>query len=146
MAVVFISPKHKQKVFFMGITISLVAFVVLISLWSFLGKPSTESTQTVFNKPKVSLNVAILDNEQFKATQPFDKIPLQFSYSARDSKNRVTKGLISATSEEEALKLIETGTGLNVSEIQEIGLGRDNPFIPYPAFITSASTTNQTTK
>lgn len=115
----------------MGITIALVAFVILISLWSFLSKPGSEATKAVFNKPKVSLNIAILDDEQFKTLEPFDRIPLQYKYQARDKKGKLSQGLVSATSEEEAVKIVETGTGLTISSIEEVGVGRENPFVPY---------------
>lgn len=147
MAVVFISPKHKQKMFILGITASLAIFLVVISLWTFLAQPKPGPTQAVFNKPKVSLNIDILNDEQFKTIEPFERIPLQFSYEAIDKKGKTTKGLISAVSEEEATKIIEQGKILSVRKIEEVGVGRENPFIPYDVTsVIKNNTKNITTK
>lgn len=130
MAVVFISPKHRQKMFFMGITASLVLFLLFISLWVFLSKPTGSSSQLVLNKPKVTINLNILESEQFKNLQHFQKIPLQFSYIALDGNGKTIKGYISATSEEEAAGMLKA-QGLTAGELKEVGIGRDNPFVPY---------------
>ena len=76
MAVVFISPKKKQKGFFMGITISLALFLSVISFWVFLAQPSVQEQKTTLNKPKVNVNLAILDSEQFKNLENFELMPL----------------------------------------------------------------------
>lgn len=130
MAVVFISPKNKQKKFFMGITISLVVFLAVISFWVFLSKPSAAPQKLVFNKPKVSVDLKILDSDQFKKITSFERIPLQFNYVATTAKGQNVKGLISAYSREEATKILEE-KGLKVGQLKQVDVGRLNPFIPY---------------
>ncbi len=130
MAVVFISPKQRQKVFFMGITIMFVLFLSFISLIVFLSKPQEVSPTLVFNKPKVNIDFSVLDSEQFKKLESFAKMETQFSYEAVAEKGKIVTGLISAISIDEA-KNILASIGLTVTEIQEVEPGRDNPFIPY---------------
>ncbi|OGZ83617.1 MAG: hypothetical protein A2599_02365 [Candidatus Staskawiczbacteria bacterium RIFOXYD1_FULL_39_28] len=130
MAVVFISPKKKQKGFFMGITISLALFLSVISFWVFLAQPSVQEQKTTLNKPKVNVNLAILDSEQFKNLENFELMPLQFEYTAMTSRNKIVQGVISAVSEEKAREILQTN-GYSVSELKLIDIGRDNPFVPY---------------
>ena len=138
MAVVFISPQKRQRAFFMGITASLVLFLIFISLWVFLSKPTQPKSSSTFNKPKVNVNLAILDLTQFKNLEHFELIPLQFSYIATTSKKVTIKGFISAVSKEEAIKMLQDAK-LQVVEVKETVVGRDNPFLPYSA--TTPATT-----
>lgn len=143
MAVVFISPKHKQKMFFMGITASFIILLTLISLWIFLSKPSAPPAELVFNKPKVSIDLKILDTEQFKKIEHFQKIPLQFKYTASTANGQTTSGFVSAVSEEEAKQILENAK-LKVGDLKQTDIGRDNPFIPYYQIV--APTTTKATK
>jgi hypothetical protein len=129
-AVVFISPKHKQKTFLLGITATLGVFLVVVTLWVFLAQPSVPEGQLVFNKPKVSLNLNFLSSDQFASLEHFKRIPLQFSYTAVDQNQRNVKGFISAESEDDARKVLLEG-GLSVTQIKQVNVGRLNPFIPY---------------
>ena len=135
MAVVFISPKQRQKVFFMGIIITFLLFLIAISLIVFLSKPKEVSPTLVFNKPKVSINMSIFDSDQFISLVLFDKIESQYSYTALTKDNKPNTGFISATSPDQA-KVILEGLGLVVTEIKEAEIGRENPFVPYYQSVT----------
>ena len=70
MAVVFISPKQRQRVFFLGITIVLLLLLILIFSGVFLSNPSEVSLVLVFNKPKVTYNIINdLDSDVFNLFQ-----------------------------------------------------------------------------
>jgi predicted tellurium resistance membrane protein TerC len=139
MAVVFISPKQRQKVFFVGITAVFLLFLLVISLGVFLSKPKEDSYVLVFNKPKVSIDMSVFDSEQFKNLQLFPEMEIQYSYKALDKNNQPTAGFISATSQDGAVASLKAA-GLSVSDIRETGIGRDNPFIPYYQQDVSAKT------
>jgi hypothetical protein len=130
MAVVFISPKERQKVFFMGITIIFVLFLIFVSSMVFLSKAKEVSPELVFNKPKVAIDMSVFESDQFKNLQPFPEMEMQYSYKALTQKNEGRTGFINAASKEEATKKL-VDMGLTVSEIKEVETGRDNPFIPY---------------
>ena len=130
MAVVFISPKSRQKMFFMGITIMILLFLLAISFVVFLSEPKEVQPTLVFNKPKVYIDATVFDSEQFKNLQPFTEMEIQYSYKALTKADKVETGFISAVSAEQA-KTILTSMGLTVTEIKEAEIGRDNPFSPY---------------
>ena len=130
MAVVFISPKQRQKVFFMGITIAFVLLLLIISLGVFLTGPKEVSPTLVFNKPKVSINMDVFKQDQFKALQPFALMEKQYIHIATDKNKKQITSSISAVSEDEARTTL-TGMGLIVTDIKEVVIGRDNPFTPY---------------
>lgn len=130
MAVVFISPKSRQKMFFMGITIIVVLFLLVVSLVIFLAKPKAVSPELVFNKPKVEINTKIFDSDQFKSFQPFTEMETQYSYKAKTKDDKIQTGFISAVSDDQA-RLILTSMDLSVLEIKEAEIGRENPFLPY---------------
>ena len=136
MAVVFISPKQRQKMFFIGITVMFLLFLVVISLGVFLSKPKEVSPVMVFNKPKVNIDMKIFDSDQFKNLQPFPEMETQYSYKAFTKDNKPETGFISAVSIDQA-KAILKSMGLNVSEVKEAEIGRDNPFAPYYPSVTT---------
>ena len=116
--------------FFMGITIMFLLFLIVISLGVFTSGPKEVSPVLVFNKPKVNIDMSIFDSEQFKNLQPFIRMEMQYSYKAKTRDNRLETGFISAVSINQAKADLEN-RGLTVSEIKEVEIGRDNPFIPY---------------
>lgn len=142
MAVVFISPKQRQKVFLMGITLTFLLILIFISLAVFLSGPKYVPPAMVFNKPKVDVNTKIFETDQFKDLQPFIEIETQYSYKAITKSQKLQTGFISATSEEQA-KTILKSMGLTVSEVKEVQLGRDNPFTPYYSIPKSTTTTRR---
>jgi len=130
MAVVFISPKHRQKVFFMGITIIFLFILVGIFLGVFLSGPEDNTSVLVFNKPKVNIDMSVFESDQFKNLQPFPEMQTQYSYKAITKNNKARNGFIFADSEERAREII-TNMGLTVVEVKKVENGRPNPFTPY---------------
>jgi len=142
MAVVFISPKRRQRMFFLVITVVFLLFLVIISLAVFLSGPKEISPVLVFNKPKINIDMSIFDSDQFKNLQAFPEMETQYSYKATNKNNKQETGFISAVSIDQARTNLE-GNGLTVSEIKEVELGRDNPFVSYyqsPVLSTASKT------
>ena len=130
MAVVFISPKKRQKVFFMGITVVFLLFVLFISLTVFFSQPKQNGSQLVFNKPKVNIDFTVFASDSFKNLEPFTEMEFQFTYQALTKDNKNVQGLISAVSVEVARTMLEA-MDLKVGSIKEVEIGRENPFTPY---------------
>lgn len=130
MAIVFISPKQRQKTFFLGITVVFLIALIVISLVVFFAKPKDVQPEFVFNRPKVSINVNALNSDEIKSLEPFPEMEIEFAYEAFTVDRKRVVGSIWAISEIEAIKALEE-LKLFVSEIEEVGIGRDNPFQMY---------------
>lgn len=130
MAIVFISPKQRQKQFFIGITIAFVLFLLIITSLVFLAKPKAVAPELVFNRPKIDINLQILDSELVKNLEPVVQMDLQFRYSATTNKGVKTSGIITAVSKEEAMKILQA-MQLSSIVIKKANIGRENPFTPY---------------
>ncbi|MEK7080315.1 MAG: hypothetical protein AAB925_00585 [Patescibacteria group bacterium] len=130
MAIVFISPKQRQKMFFMGITILFVLFLLVVASLVFLAKPKPVAPEIVFNRPKIDINLDVLDSEQVRFLEPAVQMDLQFKYTAATKKGVKTSGIITAVSEEEAQKILQ-GMQLSGIVLEEAKMGRENPFTPY---------------
>ena len=116
--------------FFIGITVMFLLFLIVVSLGVFLSEPKDISSALVFNKPKVNIDMKIFDSDQFKNLLPFTKMEMQYSYKATTKDNKQQAGFIPAVSIDKAKAILES-MGLNVIEIKEVAIGRDNPFTPY---------------
>lgn len=134
MAVVFISPKTRQRNFFLGITITLVVFLLFVTVGVFLSKPKQVSETMVFNKPKISIDMNFFNDDQFNRLEPFTQMQTQFVYTATKEDDEQMSGFISADNREEATKILEN-IGLDVISIKEAEIGRENPFTPYNQII-----------
>ncbi|MFH1968216.1 MAG: hypothetical protein ABIJ84_02420 [bacterium] len=130
MAVVFISPKRRQKTFFIGIAAIFLLFLAIVASAVFLSQPKPVSPEVVFNKPKINIDTRAFDTDQFKNLQPFTEMKTQFVYSAKTKENEPRTGFIIAGSVREAKKILEE-SGLIVFELKQAEIGRDNPFTPY---------------
>lgn len=130
MAIVFISPKQRQRMFFMGITILFLLFLLVVSFGVFLSKPKPAQQQLVFNRPKIDINLQVLESEQVKNLEPAVQMDLQFKYTALTDKGVTTSGIITAVSEAEAQKILQ-GMRLTRIVLEEAKVGRENPFAPY---------------
>jgi hypothetical protein len=129
-AIVFISPKQRQKTFFLGITAASLLILIIVSLFVFFAKPKEVQPEFAFNRPKVSINVNALNSNEIKSLEPFPEIEIEFAYEALTIDRRRVAGSIWAISEKEAIKALEE-MKLFVSKIEEVGIGRDNPFQMY---------------
>ena len=130
MAVIFISPKQRQKMFFMGITVAFLLFLTVVFLVVFLSEPTKGSLVIVFNKPKVNIDMTIFDSQQFKDLQPPVEIQTLYSYTAMDQGGLPKAGFVTAASQDDAEQII-LGMGLISPKIKIVESGRDNPFTPY---------------
>lgn len=129
MAIVFISPKQRQKTFLVGIIITFSLFVIAVSFMVFLAKPEKVSQTLVFNKPKVTVDLKTLDSEVVKNLEPWVVIKTEYQYNAvKDSE--VVEGRIAAESYAKAKKALED-LGFSVNSLEEVKIGRINPFEPY---------------
>jgi len=152
MAVVFISPKQRQKAFFIGITIILLLFLVATSFGVFLSSPKEVQTAMVFNRPKVSIDMSVFDSPEFQGIQAFPLMKPQFSYTATTKDNKPQEGFIVADSIDQAKKQLED-MGLRITQIKPVEVGRNDPFVRYyqqvvapaPAKATTATTAKNTT-
>lgn len=130
MAIVFISPKQRQKTFLIGIIFGIFLFLIIISLSVFFAKPKEVPAELIFNRPKVNINFTALDSDQFKELEPFSEMEIQFSYSAVTKKGKEVTGIISAVSKDAVAEILKT-MDLTMIEAKEVEVGRENPFIPY---------------
>jgi len=142
MAIVFISPKERQKMFFIGITVIFLLFLVAISLIVFLSQPPKVQPKLVFNKAKITINMETFDSEKFKKLQLLPQMDIQFSYEAVDKRKKQITGFISSPSIKKAKEDLES-RGLIVSKIKEVSPGRDNPFTAYYSLSTIAPTVSK---
>lgn len=130
MAVVFISPRKRQMVFFIGITAVFLSILVFVTFLVFMSQPQQVAEELVFNKPKININFSILDSDQFKGLLPFNEMQRAFVYTATSRDGELKSGSVSAISIAEARKILQT-MGYTVKNIKEAEIGRENPFIPY---------------
>jgi len=133
MAIVFVSPRQRQKTFLMAIIAVFVLIFVVIALAIFLARPKEiPQAQLVFNKPKVNVDFKVLDLDQFKKLEPFVQMQNQYDYKAT-TKTKIIKtieGKIFAISIEDAQNKLKA-LNLNVASVVEVKAGRENPFTPY---------------
>ena len=108
----------------------LVLFLIGVFLGVFWAKPKEVSSVLVFNKPKVDIDMKIFDSDQFKNLLAFTEMEIQYSYTATTKDGKQKTGFVPAVSIEKAREILES-MGLNVIEIKEVDIGRDNPFEPY---------------
>lgn len=134
MAIVFISPKKKQRVFFWGITMSLVSFVIIISVIvvmpELLNKTQIIPAGISYDKPFITINLDAVDSLQVKNLEPFVSLETEFAYNVKDQHGKQTAGNISAATKDDAQKLLE-GAGFSVLSLQEVMAGRSDPFTSY---------------
>ena len=78
MAIVFISPKKRQRMFFGIMMVSLFFIFIAISLVMFLpeliNKNKNIPPDMSFDQPDVVINFKILDSEKVKALEPFTRL------------------------------------------------------------------------
>lgn len=137
MAIVFISPKQRQKTIIFGI-IGLVSLIlIIIGLGVFLKKPKAIPSERVFKPPKIEINFEILESDQLKNLEDFEKLKKEFNYQGKTDEGKTQSGEILAVSQEEAIKSLKE-LGLFDIVVEEIEIGRENPFIPYGIVLPEA--------
>ncbi|MBI3631615.1 MAG: hypothetical protein HY219_01995 [Candidatus Staskawiczbacteria bacterium] len=136
MAIVFVSPKQRQKMFFLGITILFLLFLFVVGTVVFFSKPASVPTEEVFKKPKIKIDFEVLDLEQIKEGSLMGRVQKEFTYLATTDKGKQESGSVFAASIEEAKKKLEDKKLINIT-LEEVLIGRENPFAPYYTIISS---------
>ena len=85
MAVVFISPKKRQRALFTIIGLVFLLIIVIVYLLVFFAKPLNFSSTPVFNLSKANIDFSVFDSPQFKQLQPFTELSVQSSQAGRDN-------------------------------------------------------------
>lgn len=137
MAIVFVSPRKRKRIFFWIISISLIVLLAIVAFIAFppefrntfVDVPTT--TYTV--KPKININFDLLDSDQVKGLLEFSEIPVQFNYTATDINKQEVSGSITSFSKEDAISVLKQ-QGLEVTNIEQAGIGRNEPFLQPASF------------
>lgn len=138
MAIIFVSPKQKQKLFVIAVVSALVFVLVVISLIIFLSKPKAVSDQNFFEKkPEIVIDFSVLEKEQIKLMEIPPRPQMQFDYTATGEGGKFLSGRIVASSEKEALSILESRK-ISAIQIKKTSVGRINPFLPYYQVIAPA--------
>lgn len=138
MAIVFVSPKQRQKMFFLGITILFLLFLLAVGLFVFLSPPKTYEPESVFIKPDIKVNFEILDSIEVRDRAIMGRIGREFYYVMKTLDGEEITGNIFAESFEKAEEVLKE-SGLILVSLEEAEVGRENPFAPYYTVIIPPS-------
>jgi uncharacterized SAM-binding protein YcdF (DUF218 family) len=130
MAIVFVSPKKKQILFFSLIVGFFLILLFTVILFVFLMKPEAIPQEKVFKKPNINIDFSILDSQQLKNLNQLDPIEYVFTYKAMSEEGSAVSGRITAVSEASAIAKLEQ-INLSSIELKKESLGRENPFNIY---------------
>lgn len=134
MAILFKSKKNKEKVFTWAVVVLVILILFVVSLFVFPPAFFTmlvDSGEEISGEYNVKINLGAMELEQVKNLEPFSKtVKLDFSYVAQDKKGKQVTGIISASSEQEAITML-TDKGLLVSDVKEAYSVNSDPFTPY---------------
>ncbi len=134
MAIIFVSPKRKQRMFFLGMAMLLVLFLIIISLIillpEFLNKTQNIPTEVSSNMPNVTINLNTIDSDVVKNLDIFSNLETEFTYVIQNQSGQQATGNIIAISKDSIQKIFEK-RGIKVISLKEANIGRDNPFVSY---------------
>lgn len=134
MAIVFISPQKKQRMFFITIATLFVLILFILSLITFIPKIEDKFKNIPENGDMsisdIKINFGMVDSEKVKKMELISEVGKEFNYTAQGRDNKKVAGKISATDVNSAQKTLET-MGFKVLTIEETAIGRSNPFFPY---------------
>ncbi len=134
MAIVFISPKQKQKTVIKIILILLVLLLVIGSLVilipKFLNATPSAKVKVSFSKPDVIINLDILNSEKVKNLNLFSNLETEFVYVVKNQQGKLVTGNILALTPFDAQNLLEE-SGFKVVSLKEVNIGRSEPFTSY---------------
>ena len=105
-------------------------FLFVIGTIVFFSKPKLAPAEQVFVKPKIEINFEVLDLQQVKGSLLMGRVQKEFVYQSITDKNKQESGSIFAASMEEAKKILEDSGLLSIT-LEEVLIGRINPFVPY---------------
>src|ERR1043166_4170646 len=123
MAIVFISAKDNQKVFFGGITALMIAFLVIVFSVVLLPEIISKNTAPKVIPPDATITVDLskADSPEVKNLTPFSGVQTQFSYIAQDASGKTIGGTIMAADETSAKSSLKD-MGLTVISLQPGGV------------------------
>lgn len=134
MAIILISPKKNQRIFFWAITTLLILFVFAVSLIifppGFRQEEELPPLAAVPGAASIKINFNIIDSQQVKGLDAFEPIQSEFSYVGKDKDGKEISGTLMAVSRDEAASKI-LAMGLQLSILEEKGIGRSEPFTSY---------------
>jgi hypothetical protein len=141
MAIVFISPKGKQRLFFTGMAMLSIAVFMVVGLFilipDFFGRNKYTPTKRALTEADIAtvninfkFDFSIMDSAKVKNLKLFDQIETSFAYVVVDQQGKQIIGNVSAVDQGNAQKALESN-GYKVVEIKEANIGRNNPFVSY---------------
>lgn len=134
MAIVFISPKAKQRTFLKAIItvagLSLVIFFLVVLMIWLVNKNKNIAQDGFSGPPNITINFNVIDSDQVKNLEPFTSLETEFTYLVQDQTGKQVQGNISAPSKEAAQKLLED-SGMKIISIKETIIGNNQPFASY---------------
>ena len=84
MAIVFISPKKRQRMFLLLITALLILSLIIMSFVTFFpeikNKFQNVSTEGISQIPDVKINFSIIDSPAVENLELFQELQIEFSY------------------------------------------------------------------
>ena len=133
MAIILVSSKKKKKMFLTIVILSLIFVLFIISLIifppSFGGEPKMISREKII-RPDITINFNVLDSEQVSGLETFVDIKTEFAYTAEDKDGTKVQGSLQSLNKNEVKATLEQ-SGLKVLTVQEVLLGKNEPFAPY---------------
>ena len=131
MAIVFVSPREKQKAFLVAIVIFSVIVFAIIGLAIFLSSPKKpQGAGSRFVAPQIEIDFDVLTSPEILNLVLMPEMDLQFSYKGINSSAQEQTGKISAPTERRAREILSNLGLVLIIELKEVGVGRENPFSP----------------
>ncbi len=134
MAIVFISPKARERFFLRMVLLSVVLVLATVSLVLFitfvLDGNQNSAVNQVGSQPNIAINMNIVNSDQVKNLNPFYDLQTEFSYVVADKNGKQTQGNISAATKEDAQALLQQ-SGYTIISLDEATVGRSDPFVSY---------------
>ena len=133
MAIIFPSLQKKERIILRMMIFILVVVLATIPLFIFYpwGNDASGviSDQGKF-KPDITINFQTVDSAQVNNLEPFLVIEKEFSYVVKKKNGKQIVGKISAPTYDDA-KVLLYKLGFIIVHIEEITIGRSEPFTPY---------------
>lgn len=134
MAIVFISPQKKQRMFFITIATLFVMVLFILSLITFIPKIEDKLKNIpengALNIPDVKINFGTVDSEKVRNMELIREVEREFNYTVQGKDGKQISGRILAPDANGAQKSLEI-MGFKILTIEEAVAGRSNPFAPY---------------
>jgi hypothetical protein len=118
--------------FFLGITILFLLVLYAVGSAVFFYQPEVNSVeeQAYFIKPKIKIDFSVLDLQQVTGSTLMGRVQKEFVYSGQTEQGEQETGSVFAATKDEAQNNLKD-MGLTMITLEEIAVGRENPFEPY---------------